>query len=291
MNDYTEEPPEYVSFSQMSLAAHCGEAYRRKYLAPVGTIPALNIYTLFGSVFHSAVEEFETHWFHQIREKVRNMTEEQADKFWLLLDEDLLLRTKRQMRIQMTLHGVEEKDLIFYGKHDLKYFYVEKMPLTVKSYLAQRRKESEEGVLLDGDEPIEALEVLCHTDMGTYPIKAVIDQVLVDSLGRRVLRDLKTGEPKPEHAMQLEVYRLAMERRGLGPIAYGQLLYVKREKPYVQVVKFSLDDEAVDEMINRMRSSILSSSLMVNGPLNGFCQSCDFQAECTWSSVRVRGVS
>lgn len=274
---------EHMSFSQMQLAAQCGEAYRRKYIEGHTPGPE-NLPAMVGSAFHSAVELWEGAMYREVGIR--------SPKFgWSEQVDFLELMTKKQLNIRLDEYELPVETIITYGNQDLEHWRREKIRGLAETYLDFRRVEVTRGWDWFGEEPSDMLEVTVKGDIGGHPFLGQIDMIYLDSRGRLVIRDLKTGEAKSFHAMQVHQYRVAL-LRDLGIFAdYGQLLYVKRTKPYVQVVAWDLEDQYIDEMARRLRENVEGNTLMVNGPFTGHCTNCDFQNDCPWSDVTPHGSS
>lgn len=279
----TPTKAEHVSFSQVQLAAQCGEAYRRKYVEGEVVISE-NLPGMAGSAFHKAVEQWEGSMFRN--EKLRD-----PDFPWPEHVEMLTIMTKRVLLDLIEEFPGEPEEITTYGKQDLHHWQTEKIEGLAQTYLDYRQLEMERGWDWFGDSPEEMLEVEVRAEIGGFPFLAYIDMIYFDSQGRLVIRDLKTGEAKNYHTMQVEQYRLAVART-LGIEAdYGQLLYVKRSKPYVQVVKWELADAHIDEMSRRLRANVEGNTLMVNGPFTGHCTVCEYRPTCPWGDVTPHGSS
>jgi len=275
----------HVSFSQVQLAAQCGEAYRRKYVEN-DVVVNENLPGMAGSAFHKAVERWETGFFRD--ERLRS-----PDFDWQTQVEMLTIMTKKVLltKVEEFDELYPDKEITHYGGQDLHHWQTEKIEGLAQTYLDYRQLEMERGWDWFGDEPSDMLEVEVRTEVGGYPFLAYVDMIYRDSKDRLALRDLKTGETKSFHTMQLEQYRLAVSR-ALGIEAdYGQLLYVKRSKPYLQVVKWELGDADIDEMSRRLRANMEGNTLMVNGPFTGHCTVCEYRPSCPWGDVTPHGSS
>lgn len=279
-----EQPgPGYVSFSQLSTAARCGEEYRLKYMGPRPDF-AYNVPALAGTAFHAALMDWEI-----------STEEDQKDPTfdWDHAAHTLVGHTKDIVR-GIIADGELDVDLMpFYGRQDLPYYFRLKIPAMTKSYLTRRQEEVKDLNFRWGlkDSADASIEVECLIEVGGLPFKAFIDQVFFDSKGRLVVRDIKTGKPKIEHAMQLEVYRLALKKAFGVEAEYGQVLYLNKPEPYQQVVKWSLSDGEVEDMTARLVRSVNSGLFLINGPFNGSCGTCDFQPDCRFGQVDVHGVA
>lgn len=277
----TQRP--HLSFSQVQLAAQCGEAYRRKYVEGE-EVDGTNLPAMAGSAFHKAVERWETTMFRQ--GSMRN------ESFpWDEHVEMLTIMTKKALLEEIEKFPGTEDEIHYFGNQDLRHWRTEKLEGLAKTYLDFRQTEMARGWDWFGDEPSDMVEVEVHANIGGFPFKAMIDTIYHDSRELVVIRDLKTGEAKNHHTMQLEQYRLALKRATGIEADYGQLLYVKRKTPYVQVVDWNLSDDEVEEMAVRLRANVKGNTLMINGPFTGHCTVCDFRPTCPWGDVTPHGSS
>ena len=273
----------HISFSQMELAAQCGEAYRRKYIEG-HPADSTNLPAMAGTAFHRAVQRWETAMYRQ--------PQLLHDDFpWPDHVDVLEVMTKKALLDELDQFPGEPEEVPYFGKQDLQHWRKEKLRGLAATYLDYRQLETSRGWHWVGAGPEEMLEVEVRALIGGHEFLGFIDMLFIDSSGRLVIRDLKTGEAKAFHAMQLEQYRLALKRATGVEADYGQLLYVKREKPYVQVVKWGLSDDHIDEMARRLRENVEGNTLMVNGPFTGHCTVCDFRPVCPWGDVTPHGSS
>ena len=287
---YPVMPPalrEHISFSQLQLAANCGEAYRRRYIEGDALGP-MNVPALCGTAFHEAVVNWELMYegYHVITPKTETLIK------------DLLVLTKAAIRHILDETGTDSEDLIYWGKQDLPYWFREKLEPMCEMYVSRRVQEWRDLDFRWGLPDYHAgsanmsLEVTCELEVAGHPFIAYIDQVFCDSQKRTVIRDIKTGKPKPGHAMQLEVYRYALEKSHGIKADYGQLLYLHRKsEPYIQVVDFGLDDTEVKRLVGRLVRNLNDGVFLVNGPFNGHCDVCDFRTKCSWGGVGTHGSS
>lgn len=270
---------EHLSFSQLSLAASCGEAYRLRYIEGESGGPT-NVPALVGSGLHAAVLDVEEHIFGK---PTKIIDWEQAEYV-------LAQRTKDHVRNILREEGITGEDLVYFGKQDLPFFLRQRIPEMSAIYLMRRREELEElGFRWAFPTPAESIEVACIVDIGGKKFLAYIDQVFIDSKDRVVIRDLKTGKPKDGHAMQLEQYRLALKRSHGVDANYGQLLYLgEKKKPVLEVVKWQLDDRQVESATARLVHTINDGVFLVNGPFTGACTLCDYTPTCPYGAVATR---
>ena len=281
---YEVEPPavfEHLGFSQMNLAAACGEAYRRRYVE--GEDPSvLNVPALCGSGLHEAIHLYETVYQSEINRPGFTVEEAHAKTLTGL--------AKDSVRQILSENDIDSETLVYYGKQDLPFYFREKIPKMAESYLVWREYEAGRTRWVSGHAQ-DSCEVHCRLEIAGHPFESTIDQVFYDPHDRLVIRDIKTGKAKPEHAMQIEQYRVSLAR-GHGLAAdYGQILYINGSEPKIEVVTFSLTEREVESMIARQARSIGEGLFLVNGPFNGYCQVCDFASDCAYAGVGPRGIA
>lgn len=274
-------PRGHLSFSQLVQFANCGEAYRLKYVEQE-TSDGLNLPMLAGSALHWAIEQFELH----LPLKYDSPTAQA----------ELTKLTRKHVTETMEALDITEADLVVFGKQDLKDWMGKGIPNIAKQYLTARCEEKENGwELYYGLPEVKPLEVeVAYNKPPTQlvPVKGVIDQVMLDSKGRIVIRDIKTGKPKPEHALQLEMYAQMFQQTFPGHVpAYGQVMYLSRGTYKYQVVPFNLSGANFDRMINQTEQSIVMNLFPVTGPITGACGQCDFSRTCEYAKVESRGES
>lgn len=272
---------EHLSFSQLQVAADCGEAYRRRYIEGE-SLGALTVPAVAGSAFHEAMLPFEMS--ASIAGAIGD--EERAT-------EVLTRLVRRAINEEMRERGINSEELFQYGNMDLGYYIREKVPKWANLYVKRRLVEEEE---LDfrwvEDDPQKSIELECLVEVAGHPFLSFIDQVFYDSEGRLVIRDLKTGKPKPGHVAQMEQYRVALKRAFGLEAAYGQLLYLKgSDEPFIQVVDFQLTDNEVERMVGRLLRVVGEGVFIINGPFTGACENCEFRMDCPWGRARVHGNS
>lgn len=277
-------PKPHLSFSQLKTAAQCGEEYRLKYVEGLAEEQE-NLPAVVGTAMHAAVEEFESR--HELVTGIDMPPQRKMDLWY-----DLTNMTKKSLHQYMDANDLSASDLLVYGGQNMKKFQTDLIPKMTEAYLEQRWSEIDTGFQW-GIKKSGALssEIECLIDIGGVEVLAYIDQLFLDSMGRHVIRDLKTGSPRAGHAMQLEFYHYALFKKTGIQCDYGQLLYVKNGKLYVQVVKFSLHPDDIERMIRRLVSQIGDNSFTINGPFTDHCKICSVRSNCVYGSVGVHGSS
>lgn len=278
---------EWLSFSQLKLSATCGEAYRRRYVEDE-SVGALTVPAVAGQAFHQAMVGFES-GLRLLRDNGQweTLTSEKAAG---TLNSIVRHQTNEILREK----GITSEDLFHYGKQPLGHYLKEKFPAWSQKYVVWRLMEEHERNFRWGvdDDPTKSIEIEALVEVAGHPFLSFIDQVFLDSRGLLVIRDLKTGNPAPGDAFQLEQYRVALKRSMGLEAAYGQLLYVGRgEEAKPQVVPFRLTDNEVDRLTGRLLRSTDEHLFLINGPMNGACKNCEFRPDCPWGQVGVHGSS
>lgn len=275
----------HLSFSQLKVAAECGEEYRLKYVEGFEDDQE-NVPALVGSAFHAAAQEAEIGW---------NLTHgtpvSGSEIFEYRIELEQL--TRQAITRLMREKGLAEKDLLVYGGQTLTKYRTEQVPKMVENYMEQRQLEvaSNKFQWAIKDSAALSTEVPCEVSIDDQLFVAHVDQVFHDSQGRVVIRDLKTGKPRAGHAVQLELYRLALFLQTGIQADYGQLFYVKGNSAYMQVVDFTLDKNDVVRMIRRLLSQIGDNAFTVNGPFTDHCKICSVRSHCVYGNVGVHGSS
>jgi len=268
----------------LKVAAQCGEEYRLKYVEGLAQEQE-NLPAVVGTAMHAAVEEFESRY--DLQGDIDLPPQRKMD-LWV----DLTTRTKNALHHYMDSNNLEAGDLLVYGGDTMRKFQTDLIPKMTEAYLEQRWAEIESGFewAVKGSGALSS-EIECLIDIGGVELLAYVDQLFLDSMGRHVIRDLKTGKPRPGHAMQLEFYHYALFLKTGIKCDYGQLLYVKGGKLYVQVVKFSLQPDDILRMIRRLLAQIGDNSFTINGPFTDHCKICSVRSNCVYGNVGVHGSS
>ncbi len=284
---------EHLSFSQLKLAANCGEAYRRRYVEGE-QVGALTVPAMVGSAFHESIAAFES----ALRLARPEDPEAIAAGHWVPeVDNQINLLcslVRHTIDGELRSKGVNSESLFHYGKQDLGFYYREKLPKMAERYVNHRIMEETSRQFAWGidDDPTKSIEVESLIEVGGHPFLSFIDQVFCDSAGRIVIRDLKTGNPSSGDAMQIEQYRLSLWRSHGIQADYGQVLYLgKGSQAKPETVKFTLSDHDLDRMTGRVLRNIGEGTLLINGPFTGACHNCEFRLDCDWGSVTTHGSS
>ncbi len=249
----------HASFSQLSLAASCGEAYRRAYVEnerDPSSVPAEA-----GIAFHEAVKE------------------------WECIDGDnpdlLLYIAKQRLRAVPTLDMLK-----CWGAKDVAWWLTDGLETLTLNYCEFRAQQIEGGWNL-WSTPELSLEVEVTPTFGGEPFLGYIDQVLLDPRGWVVIRDLKSGRQKPWHAMQLQFYMLAFVQQHDVDYddIYGQILYLGAKGPKVVLSPLTLTMAAADRMVSDLSALIRNRIFPATGPFNDVCGFCSYRPDCPWGQV------
>lgn len=254
-----------ASFSQLSLAASCGEAYRRKYIA--GEDEPSGLPAEAGTAVHQAIEVWEP--------------EHGAAAVSATDGTELLDLAKAFLRAVPDVRQMRH-----YGKQDFDWWITEGLKARVDNYLSHRKAELASGwTWWAGVET--PFEIPLAATFADYDFTGYVDQALSDSRGRVVLRDVKSGREKASHAMQVELYCLAIRQRyDLDrDDVYGQVLYLNGKKPKVIPVAPILDVADADRMVADLLAMREHSLFPVTGPFTGHCDVCSFRPDCVFGHV------
>lgn len=242
-----------LSFSQLQKFYDCGEMYRRRYVE--GEREAETVAAWAGTAFHRAVEGFE-----------------RAGR----PDNDLMKRTMSHFNRRTNLSNLQS-----YPNRGPQFYVDEAFPFWSKNYIAAV-PDGESIPWIDHE-----CSLLVRFASDLPPIAAIIDQVFLDSQDRVVIRDLKTGKPKPEaHALQLELYTAAWNIFNLDfPADYAQAIYVNEEykgAAWISTIVPTLTQEQLSAML---RSLFTVDDFPIQGPLTGACNYCSYRPTCPYGYV------
>ena len=253
--------PPYVSFSRLAKFSLCGEAYRREYV--LGEETPSGLHAAAGTAIHEAIRTWEIDGFSS----------------------DLLALAKAQLR---DVEGLEALPVL--GKQDLKWWFTTGLPERVENYRTFRAIEFDRGMRWYNEDPERFLEheVQVQLDPELPKLHGIIDQVGVDSRGRLFIRDVKTGNPKRWHALQVQFYALAWNTRyPHAPASHAALLYLKGKKPVQRIVPITLTR---DHLLAMLRAMVSVNDYPIQGPFTEACGLCAFKPSCPWGQVGERSI-
>lgn len=274
---------DHISFSQLTKMAECGEMYRRAYVLEERGTPSVPM--LAGSAIHHGIEMFELSSLGQgMTAHERIFTLRHAEGHELIVRE-----AKAHIRKFLDMHSLAPTDLLHYGRQTLAVYQKKKLPDMAGAFLARRKQDVENHYAIPFPTVAEAVERDFEFEIAGTRLVGTVDHLLLDRVGDLVLRDYKTGARKLADAWQLEIYRwLVKQATGLDA-AYGQVNYIGA-RAGTEIVRWNLNDDAVEEMLVRLVRQIELEQFPVTGPFRDVCEMCPY-TDCKWGGARLRGVS
>jgi CRISPR/Cas system-associated exonuclease Cas4 (RecB family) len=133
-------------------------------------------------------------------------------------------------------------------------------------------------VLADIDEWTLAIEMPFEVEIGNTLIKGAIDQVILHPDGYEV-RDLKTGN-RQTSALQLGVYKVALEKIFGWPVILGSYYYAKDNK-VLTIPKQEMDrwtEEYLTQLFDELERGIENKVFLPNP--GGHCMLCPVKKHC-----------
>lgn len=255
------EPRKHRSVSQLTKYRECGELYRLTYVDKVGGWkPAA--WLAQGKAFHEAIQQWE--------ESGRSPRLDVASAYRLSYDQHIAQMTQEEPNLNNWLKA-----------------------LRVDTYadIANRREKGVEQVLgyvdyannnefqiADIDDYTLAIEMTFEVEIGNVLIKGAIDQVLVHPDGYEV-RDLKTGN-RQSSALQLGVYKVALEKIFGWPVVKGSYYYAKDNK-VLTIPKQEMDrwtEKYLAELFEELERGIDNKVFLPNP--GGQCLMCSVKKFC-----------
>lgn len=146
----------------------------------------------------------------------------------------------------------------------------------VKGYLTYA--SNNDFVIADIDEWTLAIEMPFEVEIGNTLIKGAIDQVILHPNGYEV-RDLKTGN-RQTSALQLGVYKVALEKIFGWPVILGSYYYAKDNK-VLTIPKQEMDrwtEEYLTELFDELERGIENKVFLPNP--GGHCLLCPVKKYC-----------
>lgn len=259
-----------VSVSQIGKLAECEMMWAFAYIGE--RRGASSVSTEAGSAFHEAAE-----WYERARAN------------GLAVGHDALAAAA----VQRLWAAADLHELKVWGKATPQRFMDETFDQWAEAYVSQRRADEDQGMAMLEPEQRVALHQGGHDWMIGY-----VDQLLQRPDGDLVVRDLKTGKPKPWHAMQIECYieMVAQQRHQAGEPAVpvtGQIFYLPTGK--VEPVVKTMSSGAIFDLVGAAQRRIgelrhEKRLPMATGIFTDACGLCDFRAECPAGEVGERNV-
>lgn len=233
----------YESASSVATFHLCGEQYRRKYIA--GEKDGDNLPGVAGSVLHSIFDE-----------DVKGTP-----------PADMLAEAKRRLR---AVEGLEA--LPYWGAQNAEWWFREGLAIRLDNYHKVRD--------IWTAHTFEASEVELTVQLADDipALRGYIDFVAIDSQGRRVLGDWKTGSPKDYQSFQMECYRVAYNlSHPDAPAEYSAIVNLKDKKgPRFALVPATLTVESLADMIRRVATA---TTFPFSGVHTGACNFCVYRGD------------
>jgi CRISPR/Cas system-associated exonuclease Cas4 (RecB family) len=138
--------------------------------------------------------------------------------------------------------------------------------------------ENNEFVIADVDEYTLGIEIPFEVEIGSTLIKGAIDQVLLVPGGYEV-RDLKTGN-RQASALQLGVYKVALEKIFGWPVVQGSYYYAKDNK--VLTIPKQEMDRYTEGYLNELFSALeagIENEVFIPNP-GSHCTLCPVRKHC-----------
>lgn len=248
------------SVSQFSTFAKCGEQYRLQKVEQAPQTPAA--WLAQGTAFHTAIEAWERAGRALSGADVHALFEQawQAD-IAALLEKAPLERWLTGGRAK------PETDLETRHKrgHD-----------QVEAYMTRAATAPERPLDLGDDE--YAVELPFTLNLGGVEVIGAIDQVVEYPDGGLRVRDLKTGNKKPDWDFQLAVYRLALEKCYGIETVWGDFYMAKTNDATLPVDLSRYPEKLIGQWF-RNADRAISMGLFVPNPGDG-CRVCSVYEYC-----------
>lgn len=257
-----DEPKKHRSVSQLTKYRECGELYRLTYVdkVPNGWRPAA--WLAQGKAFHEAIQEWE--------ESGRSPLVDPESTYVVHYDQHILQMTQEEPNRNNWLHAFKTSTEDDIANRRLRG--VEQ----VRGYV--QYASNNEFVIADIDEWTLAIEMPFEVVIGTTLIKGAIDQVILHPNGYEV-RDLKTGN-RQTSALQLGVYKVALEKIFGWPVILGSYYYAKDNK-VLTIPKQEMDrwtEGYLTELFDELERGIENKVFLPNPGSN--CMLCPVKNYC-----------
>jgi hypothetical protein len=244
-----------ISFSRIAKYARCPEQFRQSYqIGRADDSP----WAIPGKAFHEAVEQLELRGWEDIDFASRFLSAHISDSV-----------VDRRMR---------DKSLGY-----------------IAPYLERRVHElTNLNFRYYQDSAANGIEVRLEYEFGDHSFIGFIDRVFHDSLGRLVIGDMKTGQPKAQHAVQVQLYNLVWNLTHEEKVSYSQLLYLsdgktkKDRAPNLQVVMLQIDKQAMHNLFVQFINAMGADFFPPIGALTDACRTCFARKTCQYSSLQTQ---
>ena len=250
------ELPPYVSYSQVTGWLNCGEQYRLQKLERVPEVGSW--WSVGGTAVHSATEAYDRLWCIDGDTDGFNAQERFEDAL-----EDAIANSRAADGFDWRSSRGQEKD-----------WWLEDGPRQVQGWIDWRNSSGYRPLQL-GD--TYAIEARVQADIGGISVLGYIDRLEVNPDGELVILDLKSGSRKPSHKLQLQFYRLLIERSlGLQSTLGGYFMTRKAELVGPDPIP---DTSTLDRLVaGFVRARELD--IYVPNPAGTLCGVCGVQRAC-----------
>ncbi|WP_181799337.1 RecB family exonuclease [Kitasatospora acidiphila] len=250
------------SYSQLKSWASCGKAYELERVVKAPSRPAA--WFSHGTAFHAAVEAYE-------RSQRRLSPDECIAAFEAAWAESIMRDYERQPDLSVWMTGGRRKP-----ETDIETRYAEgkSQVLAYLDYVS----ESGETIWTAPDGRL-AIELEIQFVLSDIPVIVYIDQVIITSNGRLVVRDLKTGSSY-NSPLQLATYDLALEAEYGLRAGWGDFWLAKKSKPDNPVDLHPYTAERVGAWYAQMDAGV-SAGIYVPSPTDRCRNMCGVSQWCT----------
>lgn len=262
--DHTPAPPKRKarSVSQFTSFTRCGEAYRLEKVVKVPRAPAG--WFAQGIAAHAAIEWYERSGREVPGDALREYALSEYDR---LVQED----REREPNLAAWLTGGRVK-----AEDDLSRRR-DRTAEMVAGYVRYSESAPERPLDLGGEE--YAVEVPFSINLGGIEVIGYIDQIIEWPGGRLTPRDLKAGSKRPDWAIQLAVYDVAIaEMFDQPPGGWGDFYMLKDERPDRPVDLGNLPRPVLAEWFATLDEAINAGHFLPNP--GDACRTCGVAAFC-----------
>lgn len=124
-----------------------------------------------------------------------------------------------------------------------------------------------------------AVELVFNVPIGDVLVKGAIDRVYINPDGEMVITDIKTGSRKPESAMQLGVYAVAIEyMTGVKPIL-GNYYMARKGESTEQVSLLHYTMGMLENIFGNAKKMIEAEIFLPH--VSSLCNACGVRKHCT----------
>lgn len=253
---------DHRSVSQFSSFTRCGESYRLERVERKPAKPAA--WLAQGSAVHKAVEQWEL--------SLRTISWERLSQLYLaeyngLIAEGLAVEPNPDR----WLTGGRVK-----GSDDIKRRR-ERGLEQLQGYITYAINAAERPLMVDDETPV--IEHEFRLDLDGVEVIGFIDMVVEWPNGVVAVRDLKTGTKRPDWAIQLGIYKVALEAEFGIDVAWGDFYMAKDNRPLPPVSLKRFTRQYVTDMFHTLDRSIRDGLWLPNP--GDQCRVCGVSDYCT----------